>query len=103
VVSATTSLTDPTNVTSLIAIDPVTGAVTQSTTAQSQPTIDPVTGAVTPATSTTTTAGSTAIPATDVIAKVTTLYINVGNSVIQRPVDQIIITDKPRAQTLVCR
>jgi hypothetical protein len=73
--------------------------VTDPATATGQPVVDPVTGVVTQST----TASSTASAATDVIAKVTTVYINVGNSVIQRPVDQIIITDKPRAQTLVCR
>jgi hypothetical protein len=101
VVSAQTTLT----------VDPVTGAVIQTTStsasssvasdaAAAQPVVDPVTGATlaTPTGTATSTTGDAIA-----IALVTTVYINVANSVIQKPVDQIIITDKPRAQSLVCR
>jgi len=33
----------------------------------------------------------------------TLAVINVGNSVVQKPLDQIVITGQPKAQTLVCR
>jgi hypothetical protein len=101
---APTVVVDPTVVGGLttLTVDPVTGAVIQtagtgSSTSTSTST-SPSAGAAP-----TTTAGTASTPAADVIAMASTVYINVANSVIQKPVDQIIITDKPRAQSLVCR
>jgi hypothetical protein len=77
---AVATSSEPTAVTGLPVVDPLTGTVIQNTTPSAA-------------------SGSPA----DLVSKVVVALINVGNSVIQKPVDQIIITDKPRAQSLVCR